>query len=65
MKAHKKLVKNSSEVLSWMIEQLELHSEVRIEINNPTTKEELQMLEEMNRSKMRKTTKLDTKSPEK
>jgi serine/threonine protein kinase len=65
MKAHKKLVKDSSEVLSWMIEQFELHSEVRIEINNPTTKEELQMLQEMNRSKTRKTTELDTKSPEK
>jgi hypothetical protein len=48
MKARKKLVKDSSEVLAWMIEQFEPHSEVRIEINNPITKEKLQMLEEMN-----------------
>jgi hypothetical protein len=65
MKARKKLVKDSSEVLSWMIEQFEPHSEVRIEINNLATRKELQMLEEMNRSKTRKTTELDTKSPEK
>jgi serine/threonine protein kinase len=63
--AYEKLLKDSSEVLFWMIEQFELHSEVRIEISNHTTRKELEMLEEMNRSKTRKTTELDTKSPEK
>jgi serine/threonine protein kinase len=63
--AYKKLLKDSSEVLSWMIEQFEPHSEVRIEISNPITREKLEMLEAMNRSKTRKTTELDTKSPEK
>jgi hypothetical protein len=63
--AYKKLLKDSSEVLSWMIEQFEPHSEVRIEISNHTTRKKLAILEEMNRSKMRKTTELDTKSPEK
>jgi hypothetical protein len=48
-----------------MIEQFEPHSEVRIEISNHTTRKKLAILEEMNRSKMRKTTELDTKSPEK
>ena len=65
MQARKKLVKESSEVLSWMIEQFEPHSGVRIEINNLATRKELQMLEEMNRSKTRKTTELDNMSPEK
>jgi hypothetical protein len=65
MKAHKKLDKDSSEVLSCVIKQFEPHSEVRIEIQNRTTRKKLQMLEEMNRSKTRKTTELDTKSPEK
>jgi serine/threonine protein kinase len=64
-KAYEKLLDDSSEVLSWMIEQFEPHSEVRIEIKNPDTRKELQMLAEMNRSKTRKTTELDTKSPEK
>jgi hypothetical protein len=63
--AYKKLLKDSSEVFSWMIEQFEPHSEVRIEISNHTTRKKLAILEEMNRSKMRKTTELDTKSPEK
>ena len=63
--AYEELDKDSSEVLSWTIEQFELHSEVRIDINNLTVRKKLQMLEEMNRSKTRKTTELDTKSPEK
>jgi hypothetical protein len=63
--AYKKLLKDSSEVLSWMIEEFAPHSEVRIEISNPITREKLEMLEAMNRSKTRKTTELDTKSPEK
>ena len=65
-KAYEKLLEDSSEVLSWMIDQFEPHSKVRIQINNPATDKELQMLvEKMNRSKTRKTTELDTKSPEK
>jgi hypothetical protein len=48
-----------------MIDQFEPHSKVRIQINNPEADKELQMLEKMNRSKTRKTTELDTKSPEK
>jgi serine/threonine protein kinase len=65
VKARKKLVKDSSNLLSWMIEEFAPHSEVRIEISNRAMREELEMLEEMNRSKTRKTTELDTKSPEK
>jgi serine/threonine protein kinase len=64
-KAYEKLLKDSSEVLSWMIEQFEPHLEVRIEIKNPTARKKLQMLEETNRSESRKTNELDTKSPEK
>ena len=63
--ANEMLVEDSSEVLSWMIREFEPHSKVRIEISNRTRKEKLEMLEERNRSKMRKTTELDTKSPEK
>jgi hypothetical protein len=43
--AYKKLLKDSSEVLSWMIEQFEPHSEVRIEISNHTTRKKLAILE--------------------
>jgi serine/threonine protein kinase len=47
MKALKKLVKDSSDVLSWMIEQFEPHSEVRIELNNLARSKELHRLKEM------------------
>jgi serine/threonine protein kinase len=52
-KAYEKLLEDSLEVLSWLIEQFELHSEVRIEINNPAARKDLQMLEAMNRSQTR------------
>jgi hypothetical protein len=65
MQAYTKLVNNSLEVLSWLIEQFKPHSEARIRITNPATRKKLQMLAEMNRSKTRKTAELDNKSPEK
>jgi hypothetical protein len=43
-KAYEKLLGDSSEVLSWMIEQFAPHSEVRIEIKNRTTKKSFKCL---------------------